>query len=60
MALISWIKHLLTIYICISVLGVWLFHKEFTLRLGLLVIVLLFLSVVFLLQIIGIVPSHKK
>jgi hypothetical protein len=52
-------KNLLIIYVCINLIGVWLFGARFTGRLGFLVIIVLALSVYVLLQKTGIAPSHK-
>ncbi|MBN1274959.1 hypothetical protein JXA12_01580 [Candidatus Woesearchaeota archaeon] len=60
MGVVAWAKHLLTIYVCLCLIGVWLFQAEFTNRLGVLVIIILLSSLVFLLQMIGVLPSHKN
>lgn len=48
------LKNVFTIYICYRFLMVWWFNEPITLALGILVILLLLSSIIFLLEIFGI------
>ncbi|MEM4260361.1 MAG: hypothetical protein QXG00_03935 [Candidatus Woesearchaeota archaeon] len=52
-------RDLLIIYVCVGILGVWLFNSEFSMRLGISVIILLLTAIIFMLQRVGIIPSKK-
>ncbi len=59
MGAIGIVRDILIIIVCIQLVGVWLLGTKIKFHLGLLIIILLLSSVVFVLQRLGFIPSMK-